>query len=76
MGLAATAGYRRQEFIKKIEREAQIARERHPPDSTMADHKWRHIVEILQEAATDLFAKGLHGEQMDDYKTLLTQRVH
>ena len=72
--LATMTGYRRQEFIEGIEHAAQAAKVHHPPHSTMADHKWMDIVEILRQAATELFAKGPHSEQMDDYKALLDQR--
>ena len=53
MGFAITTGYRREDFIQKLEEGAKKAAVKHPPLSSMADQKWEDVVQIPQKAVDD-----------------------
>ena len=74
LGLSMTTGYRRAEFMARVERETEEALRQHPPHATMTDHKWQDVVEILQRSAAEFFAQGPLKEQMDGYKELIQER--
>ena len=74
LGSAMKTGYRREDFIRKVDTGAKEAASRHPPHSSMADQKWDVVVQILQQAADDCYAQGLRREQVDGCKELVTAR--
>ena len=51
VGFAMTTGYRREDFIQKLEEGAKKAAVKHPPHSSMADQKWEDVIQIVQQAA-------------------------
>ena len=74
LGLSMTTGYRRAEFMARVERETEEVLRQHPPHATMTDHKWQDVVGILQRSAAEFFAQGPLKEQMDGYKELIQER--
>ena len=74
LGLSMTTGYRRAEFLARVERETEEVLRQHPPHATMTDHKWQDVVGILQRSAAEFFAQGPLKEQMDGYKELIQER--